>query len=309
MDFLYIVTRMLMIFGIVVVGFAASKRGLWAGDLDRKLSVFILNVSMPALVLASVMGEGLHFSGSDLLTMGYVSLLSYAMLIGVAWLLPLLLHTPRSRTGLMRFMLAFGNVSFIGFSVCDAVFGEEGVFCASVINIPFNLLIFTLGVAFIRGGSARSALALRQVLSPCLVASLVAVAIALTGWQPPRALGEWFHLLGDLTIPCALLIIGSSLSHIPVRDMLGNRFVYVVVTLRLLVLPMAVCGLLWLCGADPFVRNVAVVLSAMPVATNGIMFCLQYGGDERVMTQGLFISTLLSVATIPAIAFLLSLIG
>ena len=39
------------------------------------------------------------------------------------------------------------------------------------------------------------------------------------------------------------------------------------------------------------------------------MFCLQYGGDERVMTQGLFISTLLSVATIPAIAFLLSLIG
>ena len=117
MDFLYIVTRMLMIFGIVVVGFAASKRGLWAGDLDRKLSVFILNVSMPALVLASVMGEGLHFSGSDLLTMGYVSLLSYAMLIGVAWLLPLLLHTPRSRTGLMRFMLAFGNVSFIGFSV------------------------------------------------------------------------------------------------------------------------------------------------------------------------------------------------
>ena len=307
MDFLHIVTQMLMIFGIVLVGLASAKRNLWAGELDRKLSVFILNVSMPALILASVMGRDLVFEPSELLTLGLVAVVNYVILIGLACLIPQIWHVNRSRQGLARFMLAFGNVSFIGFPVCDAVFGPKAVFCASVLNIPFNLLIFTIGVSFINGGKARSAFSPKLVFSPCVVASLIAVSIALMGISVPEPVGQWFHLLGDLTTPCALLIIGSSLSHIPVRDMLGNRFAYAISLLRLIVLPLVVGVVLRLLGVENFVANVAVVLSAMPIATNGIMLCLQYGKDERVMTQGLFLSTLFSVVTIPLIAYLTQL--
>ena len=307
MDFLHIVTQMLMIFGIVLVGLASAKRNLWAGELDRKLSVFILNVSMPALILASVMGKDLEFEASEVLTLSLVAVVNYVILIGMACLIPKIWHVNLSRQGLARFMLAFGNVSFIGYPVCDAVFGPKAVFCASVLNIPFNLLIFTIGVSFINGGKARSAFSPKLVFSPCVVASLIAVVIALMGIRVPAPVGQWFHLLGDLTTPCALLIIGSSLSHIPVRDMLGNRFAYAISLLRLIVLPLVVGVVLRLMGVDRFVANVAVVLSAMPIATNGIMLCLQYGKDERVMTQGLFLSTLFSVVTIPLIAYLTQL--
>lgn len=298
---------MLMIFGIVLVGLASAKRNLWAGELDRKLSVFILNVSMPALILASVMGKDLEFEASEVLTLSLVAVVNYVILIGMACLIPKIWHVNLSRQGLARFMLAFGNVSFIGYPVCDAVFGPKAVFCASVLNIPFNLLIFTIGVSFINGGKARSAFSPKLVFSPCVVASLIAVVIALMGISVPAPVGQWFHLLGDLTTPCALLIIGSSLSHIPVRDMLGNRFAYAISLLRLIVLPLVVGVVLRLMGVDRFVANVAVVLSAMPIATNGIMMCLQYGKDERVMTQGLFLSTLFSVVTIPLIAYLTQL--
>lgn len=307
MDFLHIVTQMLMIFGIVLVGLASAKRNLWAGELDRKLSVFILNVSMPALILASVMGKDLEFEASEVLTLSLVAVVNYVILIGMACLIPKIWQVNRSRQGLARFMLAFGNVSFIGYPVCDAVFGPKAVFCASVLNIPFNLLIFTIGVSFINGGKARSAFSPKLVFSPCVVASLIAVVIALMGISVPAPVGQWFHLLGDLTTPCALLIIGSSLSHIPVRDMLGNRFAYAISLLRLIVLPLVVGVVLRLMGVDRFVANVAVVLSAMPIATNGIMLCLQYGKDERVMTQGLFLSTLFSVVTIPLIAYITQL--
>ena len=90
--------------------------------------------------------------------------------------------------------------------------------------------------------------------------------------------------------------------------MLGNRFAYTITLLRLLLVPLVVGGALRLCGVDPFVTSVAVVLSAMPVATNGIMLCLQYGQDERVMTQGLFLTTLFSVLSIPLMAYLTSLL-
>ncbi len=307
MDILHIITQMLMIFGIVLVGLFAAKRNLWAGDLDRKLSIFIMNISMPALILASVMGKDLAFENSELISLAVVAVVNYIVLIGLAYLIPHLFKVNKARLGISRFMLAFGNVSFIGYPVCDAVFGPKAVFCASVLNIPFNLLVFTIGVSFINGGKAKSAFSPRLILSPCVVASLIAVVIAVARIQMPTPVGEWFHLLGDLTTPCALLIIGSSLSHIPVRDMLGNRFVYSMTLLRLFILPLAVGGVLALMGVNPFVSDVAVVLSAMPVATNGIMLCLQYGKDERVMTQGLFFTTLLSVISIPLVAYLASL--
>ena len=307
MDILHIITQMLMIFGIVLVGLFAAKRNLWAGDLDRKLSIFIMNISMPALILASVMGKDLAFENSELISLAVVAVVNYIVLIGLAYLIPHLFKVNKARIGISRFMLAFGNVSFIGYPVCDAVFGSKAVFCASVLNIPFNLLVLTIGVSFINGGKAKSAFSPRLILSPCVVASLIAVVIAVARIQMPTPVGEWFHLLGDLTTPCALLIIGSSLSHIPVRDMLGNRFVYSMTLLRLFILPLAVGGVLALMGVNPFVSDVAVVLSAMPVATNGIMLCLQYGKDERVMTQGLFFTTLLSVISIPLVAYLASL--
>ena len=298
---------MLMIFGIVLVGLFAAKRNLWAGELDRKLSVFIMNISMPALILASVMGNDLAFENSELIALGVVAVVNYVVLIGLAYLSPHLFKVNKARLGICRFMLAFGNVSFIGYPVCDAVFGSKAVFCASVLNIPFNLLVFTIGVSFINGGKAKSAFSPKLILSPCVIASLIAVVIAVARIQMPTPVGQWFHLLGDLTTPCALLIIGSSLSHIPVRDMFGNRFVYSMTVLRLIILPLAVGGVLALMGVNPFVSDVAVVLSAMPVATNGIMLCLQYGKDERVMTQGLFFTTLMSVVTIPLVAYLASL--
>ena len=307
MDILHIITQMLMIFGIVLVGLFAAKRNLWAGDLDRKLSIFIMNISMPALILASVMGKDLAFENSELISLAVVAVVNYIVLIGLAYLIPHLFKVNKARIGISRFMLAFGNVSFIGYPVCDAVFGSKAVFCASVLNIPFNLLVFTIGVSFINGGKAKSAFSPRLILSPCVVASLIAVVIAVARIQMPTPVGEWFHLLGDLTTPSAQLIIGSSLSHKPVRDMLGNRFVYSMTLLRLFILPLAVGGVLALMGINPFVSDVAVVLSAMPVATNGIMLCLQYGKDERVMTQGLFFTTLLSVISIPLVAYLASL--
>ena len=307
MDLLHIVTQMLMIFGIVLVGLFAAKRDLWSGDLDRKLSVFIMNISMPALILASVMGKDLAFENSELVALGVVAVVNYIVLIGLAYLIPHVFKVNKARMGICRFMLAFGNVSFIGYPVCDAVFGSKAVFCASVLNIPFNLLVFTIGVSFINGGKAKSAFSPKLILSPCVIASLIAVVIAIARIKMPVPVGKWFHLLGDLTTPCALLIIGSSLSHIPVRDMFGNRFVYSMTLLRLIVLPLAVGAVLALMGINPFVSDVAVVLSAMPVATNGIMLCLQYGKDERVMTQGLFFTTLMSVVTIPLVAYVASL--
>ena len=60
---------------------------------------------------------------------------------------------------------------------------------------------------------------------------------------------------------------------------------------------------------DPFLLAVIVVISGMPVATNGTMLCYQYGGDSKTMAQGTFVTTVLSVVTIPLLVAFISSVG
>lgn len=72
---------MLIIFGVVLVGFFAARRGLWAAELNKHISVFVLNVTAPLLILSSVMGEGLVFEAAVIGQLLLVSLLNYVILV------------------------------------------------------------------------------------------------------------------------------------------------------------------------------------------------------------------------------------
>ena len=112
-------------------------------------------------------------------------------------------------------------------------------------------------------------------------------------------------LLGNMTVPAALLIIGSSIAGIPARRMTGSPGTYVMAIFRLLVLPVSIYAILRLFGTNEQIAGIDTVLAGMPVASYGTMFCLKYGKDETIMSQGTFISTLLSVLSIPLLVMII----
>lgn len=306
MDYTHIFTQMLMIFATILVGFVSAKRGLWPAELNRMLSVFVLDVSCPLLILASVMGPGMTFETSEIVSLIWVSVINYAILIAAAFALTWLWNTGgRRKRGQLRFMSVFGNVTFIGFPVVSAVFGAKAVFYAAVLTIPFNVLIFTVGVSFLTGLTFKQTFSPRLVFSPCVLASLAAMVLALLRVQVPEAIGTWCHLVGDMTIPCALLIIGASLSTVPLRDMAGSTLVYAAACIKLLLMPTLVLFVLRLLGVSNDVAGVAALLSGMPIAANGIMISMKHGLDGRLMAQAIFLTTLMSAASIPLITMLI----
>ena len=113
-------------------------------------------------------------------------------------------------------------------------------------------------------------------------------------------------MLGNITVPAALLIIGSSMSQLSLRTMLGNRTVYLTTLFRLALLPLAVHYLTSAIGFSSYVVSINTVVIAMPVATYGTILCLKYGRDTTMITEVTFITTLLSMLTIPLlVTFLL----
>jgi len=297
---------MITLFVIVVVGYAAGKLGYMGGDFDRKLSSLVINWTCPALILSSSMTGDLPDSQYILPLLG-ISVLTYVVLTALAWGFSRLLTKRIEHRGILSFAMVFGNVGFMGYPVVASIFGHQAVFYAAVLNVVNTFAVFTIGTMMITGGegSGRERFNKKVLYStPMLSAYLSMLIVALGIDNIPGYVSQPLTMIGNITVPAALLIIGSSMSQLPLRALLGTPVVYATTLLRLAVLPLGVHFLCRALGFDPFVTNINTVVIAMPVATYGTILCLKYGRDTTLIAELTFITTLLSMLTIPLLVIL-----
>ncbi len=297
---------MLTLFVIVIVGYVAGKLGYLGGDFDRQLSRLVINITCPALILSSSMTGELP-DRRFILPLLLISIVTYIILTGAAFLLPRYMTKRKEDRGAIGFALMFGNVGFMGYPVVASIFGHEAVFYAAVLNVVNTFTVFTIGTILITGSSNIEGKRFeKKVLysTPMLAAYLTMLIVALEINNIPGFICQSLTMLGNITVPAALLIIGSSMSQLPIRSLLGNTTVYLTTALRLALLPLAVYYLTFLMGFSPMVVNINTVVIAMPVATYGTILCLKYGKDTTLMAEVTFITTLLSMISIPLLTML-----
>lgn len=302
MSFLDTLSEMLVLLFAIAAGFLANRLGILGGETDKKISKLLLTVTLPAMILGSVCtGDALPEPSVVLGTLG-VALVFYLLEFAFVLAAPPLLGGTPGQKGVWRYTLAFPNVAFIGYPVVSALFGPEALFYAVILVLPFNLMTFTLGPLLLTGAKRFS---LRQMFSPCVAASLLALVLALARLRPPAVIGEALDFVGGVTVPLSLLFVGSLLAGMPLGRMLASPRLWILTALRLLVLPAALCFLLRRMGTDALILGVAVTQMAMPAAVNGSLLCMEYGGDAECMAQTTFVTTLASIITIPILAALL----
>ena len=271
---------MFTLFAIVVVGYVAGKLGYMGGTFDKRLSKLVIDITCPALILASAMGGELP-DRRYILPLLLVSVLTYVVLTALAVVLARLLTREQQNRGVLAFAMIFGNVGFMGYPVVASIFGQQAVFYAAVLNVVNTFAVFTVGTMLVTGGETAPRQKLnRKVLygTPMLsaYAAMLIVALGITGI--PAYISQPLTMLGNITVPAALLIIGSSMSHLPLRALLGTPVVHLTSLLRLVVLP---------------------------VATYGTILCLRYGRDTSLMSEVTFVTTILSMLTIPLLVMIL----
>ena len=300
---------MLTLFAIVVVGYIAGELGYMGGTFDKKLSKVVIDITCPALILSSAMTGELPDRRYILPLLG-ISVLTYVLLTVVALLLPRLLTKKKDDEGVIGFAMMFGNVGFMGYPIVASIFGHEAVFYAAVLNVVNTFTVFTVGTMLIVGKNLESTVEekemsqkkmLRKVLysTPMLSAYLTMLIVALEIKDIPEFISQPLTMIGNITVPAALLIIGSSMSQLPLRALLGNSTIYTTTLMRLAILPVGIHYLMTLLGFSSFVVGINTVVIAMPVATYGTILCLRHEKDTTLITEVTFITTLLAMISIP----------
>ena len=302
MDFFDVFGEMLVILAAIAAGFAANRLGYLGGETDQRISKLLLNITMPAMIVAAVItGEELPEIGT-ILSILEVSVVFYLLAFAFVLLVPRFLPGTPGQKGVWRYALAFPNVGFIGYPVAVALFGEGALFYAAILALPFNLLSFSLGPLLL-AGAAR--FRWKQLFAPCIVASVLGLVLALTRLRPPALVGEILDFTGGITVPLSLLVVGSLLAGMPAGQVFRSPRLWVLTAIRLLVLPATLCLILHPMELEPLVLGIAVTQMAMPVAVNGTLLSMEYGGDTECMAQITFLTTVCSIVTIPIVAVLL----
>ena len=302
MNFFDVFGEMLVILAAIAAGYAANRLGYLGEGTDQRISKLLLNITMPAMIVASVItGEELPEMGV-ILSILVVGVIFYLMAFAFVLLVPRILQGTAGERGVWRYALAFPNVGFIGYPVAVALFGDGALFYAAILALPFNLLSFSLGPLLLVGAARFQ---WKQLFTPCIVASVLGLILALTRLRPPALVGEALDFVGDITVPLSLLVIGSLLAGMSAGQVLRAPKLWLLTVVRLLVMPAVLCMILRALETDSLVLGIAVTQMAMPVAVNGTLLSMEYGGDTECMAQITFLTTTASILTIPIVAVML----
>lgn len=294
---------MVVLFIIVILGYVACKLGYMGDKFDKKLSSIVVDITCPLLVLSSVMGDEMPDKELILPLLG-IGFLTYIILLVFGFWVPRIITKNHDDQGMIGFALMFANVGFIGYPIVSSIFGQKAVFYAALLNMPNTFFIFTAGVMLIKGEYSLRQFNPKVLFSPAMIGAFLAAIIVALGIHTPDIIARPVTMVGNITVPAALLIIGSSMARLPLREIIGSPKVYVSSLLRLTIVPLSVYYLFKACGVSAQINDINTVVIAMPVASFGTMFCLKYGRNPSLITEMTFITTVGSIITIPLITML-----
>lgn len=301
MDIKTLITSMVELFIIIFVGYFIYKAKIVDDNFTKKFTKLVLDVTLPAMILASVLTLEERQELYDVITaIAVAAALFFVVLPGIGFLLAKLIRAKKEQIGLYTFMNAYSNVGFMGFPVIEGLCGSVGLFYAAIFNLIFNLSIYTLGIWMMnKGREDAEKFSVKRLLSPGVLLSALSIVIYFLDIKFPTVITETIESIGSITSPAAMLLIGCSLATMDIKSVFTEVRIYPWTIIKQLIIPLLLWFPLTMIIKNELVLNVTYVLIAMPVANSAVLFATNYGGDSELAAKATFITTLISLITVP----------
>lgn len=299
--------QMIIMFLLMSVGFVGSKIGMITEETSKRLSAIVVNIANPAMILVSGISDE-RMEGRELLSLTVVILAIYAVLLLLAYLLPVLLRVDPKSRGVYQAMTVFSNIGFMGYPIIAALYGSSAILYGALYSIPFNILIYTFGVSALRkkeDGAEKKKLSLKEVLNIGVITSIISLILYLWQIRVPGFLTDTLSYLGNLTAPLSMMVIGASMTSISLRELFTDVRLLLFSLIKLLLIPVLGMLLIRQVVTNEVICGVFMIMLATPAGSMTAMLAQEYDGDYETASRGVTLTTLLSVITMPVVSLLL----
>ncbi|QGG46462.1 AEC family transporter [Heliorestis convoluta] len=308
-----IILQQIMVFALLMtIGFIAAKAKVLTKEGLGHLAKLVVNIILPALIFTIITGSGM--TPQDLLV-GYqfalAVLFSFALLLLVGYLLSKLLKLEGKTANLFIALSAFGNMGFIGIPLIHGLYTEPIAQVSIAIYTVIDMaLLWTVGVYLCsrHQGEANFFRSARNMLNPLTVTLVIAFIIMILQIPLPELLARTVGEIGNTSKTLTLIYIGGLLAYTSMGNLFKKPSLFVLAGVKMVLMPLLIFMLTGFFLPE-IPRFILTLIVGLPTMTTLVMIASTYESDKDYAAEAIFLTTLLSLITIPAVAVLTTWIG
>ncbi len=298
---LIILQQLFVLYIFIFLGWLFGKLSPKQNEHTGILSFLLVNLFLPCKVFTTF---------SKNFTVSYITEKYKTIFISTAFLLAIIiisklcahfLTKQEYERKVYRYSLTLSNYAYMGYALCEWLFGESGLTDLILFCIPFAIYTYTFGYAMLTGKGATA----KKLVNPMTVAILLGMVVGVSGLDLPDMFSKVLTSSSACVAPMSMLLTGMTLSAFPLKCLLTDIKAYGLVAIRLLGLPLLVFGVCKLLALDSVIMP-ATLMACMPCGLNSIVFPKLIGEDCSSGAKLATLSHLFSIATVPVWISLIS---
>lgn len=290
-----ILKQIVLMFIYMMIGFLLYKKKFVTKQGSKELGLILLYVILPVVIVKAYL---VKFS-EELLRGLALSFAASLLVLLLSMLLSRIVF--RSKYPIEQFSSAFSNAGFIGIPLVEMTFNDSmAVFYVSSFVALLNILQWTYGIVVMTG--KRDSIAPKKITTnPIVISFIVGIILFFFPVELPEVLNSAVAAVSSMNAPVAMIILGTYLAQMKLRELFTDRMVYLCAVMRLIVIPLATAAVLALIPGNEMLKMSVLIVAATPVGSNVAIFAQMEDMDYTQAVKDICLSTLLCIVTIPLV--------
>ena len=289
----------------MILGFFIGKR---KPEFSELIALPLIKYGIPLSVMGLLLKEGIDL---DLIKTALIAFFS------IGFLIVLINYVSFFKTRLPNYSLQIagliGNTSFLGIPIALALLPTSTINLTIGFDLGTTLFAWIFGPFFLqKKGTSNTKLNLKELLKALLNSpasrGIIGVFIAyLFGLE--SVLGDYLWIPARIVIALAIIVVGSRLgiiSNNKTRFFYLNKGIKYSIILKLLIFPIIIFFVSKILNFDLNETSAVVLQAGTPSAVSTILMAEAYKANQKIAASILLTTTLISIITIPILAFLLN---
>lgn len=308
-----VLSQIVILAVVVLIGAIGAKSRVLTHESKDLLSKLIFNISLPLMLFTNFLKLDVtpRLLSNSFVVLGSVGFVILFMLLA-GWLTARVFRFPSGEAAVFKTHSMFGNTIFLGFPLINALYGAEGLLYATMYQLVSNIFMWTLGVIVLSHGSGSSwKKSILKVFNPNTIATLAGLSFFVLNIKLPELLVKPLSELGSANTWLSMLYIGAMLAFSNVGDLLKRWSVYIISINRLILVPALLVAAFYFISLipanppDSLVSSVIILEASMPCMASVVIMAKEFGADDRLAVGNVFVSTILSILTLPLLVMIL----
>lgn len=298
---------LLPIFAIFVVGFISQKFLHFDIPNLSKMSLYVLS---PFLAFKTFYSYPISID--YFYYVGYIFALCLSLVLLISLISKALKFDEQTRCG-MILSACFMNNGNYGTPVILVLFSATGFDIAIIMMVLQLFVMSTIGTYYAAKGSAKSVrgnpaknAVIKVFKMPVTYAAILGIIFQLFGIPISESLDGSISMIGEASIVIIMIILGMQLATIQLTTIDYPKLTINLVV-KMIISPLIALLLVALMPIDLASKQILIILAAMPAAANTTLLAVHFDTKPELVSSATFISTLLSLVTLPIVLLLLEI--